>query len=76
MPNDGSLNGDGIQLLAGAGAALVWTPLLFDDGAPSGMTDVIGNPVPEPQIAVGAPFLFDNANGVAVTWTQTIDLGP
>jgi hypothetical protein len=70
LPNDGSLDGDGFQSLVGAGNGLIWTPRLFDSGSPSGVTDIIGNPVPETQIAVGEPFLFDNANATPVIWNQ------
>jgi hypothetical protein len=76
MPSDGTLDGDSVQLVAGAGNAITLTPVLFDSGSPTGFTDVGGNPVPEPVIPVATGFFFVNANAVQVPWHQDIDLGP
>ncbi len=42
------------------------------DDTSTGFTDRPGNPVPEPQVALGEGFYFHNASGHAITWTQVL----
>jgi hypothetical protein len=73
----GQLDGDAVQIPNIVGGNLVsYTLRLFDSSSGTGFTDVGGNPVPEPQIAVGSSFLFVNNNATPASWNQVVNVGP
>jgi len=63
---------DGDAILRAVGAITGFNPANFDSAAPSGFSDAGGNPIPEPTIAVGQGFFFDNLNAAPVTWQQVV----
>jgi hypothetical protein len=83
--SQGVLDGDEIQIpkLNVAGNLAGYTVYLFDsnpaDAAAlgqtyTGITDANGNFVTQPILPVGASFLFQNPNGVALNWTQVLNI--
>ncbi len=71
----GTIDGDGIQLMTRTptGAVQGFNTSSFDSTSTTGFSDALGNPIPEPQIAVGQGFFFDNLNATAVTWKQVLN---
>lgn len=74
----GSLDGCEVQTaVRNASGAIVGYQVSVYDSATAdtttGFTDRSFNPVPEPQIAVGQGFFFNNATAATVTWTQVLN---
>ncbi len=67
----GALDGDAI--LKAVGAISGFSPSGFDSSSPTGFSDSGGTPIPEPTIAVGQGFFFDNVNAAPATWTQVVN---
>jgi len=70
----GALDGDNILTVIRdvAGDVTGFNSTSFFSGSPTGFADIGGNTVPEPQIAVGQGFFFDNVNSTAVSWKQVL----
>ena len=66
--NTGQYDGDAILKWTGHG----WASANLDSASPTGFSDSGGTPIPEPSIAVGQGFFFDNVNASPVTWTQVV----
>jgi len=64
----GALDGDAI--LRAVGAISGFASSSFDSASPTGFSDSGGNPIPEPVIAVGQGFFFDNVAATPVSWQQ------
>jgi hypothetical protein len=76
LTNPGGVNdGDAVQTMVrtAGGAVKGFSPANFDSAAGTGFSDAGGNPIPEPQIAVGQGFFYDNVNAHTVTWTQILN---
>lgn len=71
----GALDGDAVELMVVNAQGFVrgFSPAYFDSTQTTGFADSGGSPVPEPQIAVGQGFAFDNALAAPVTWTQILN---
>jgi hypothetical protein len=71
----GVLDGDAVQTMVRnpSGSVKGFSSFNFDSAAGTGFSDSGGNPIPEPQIAVGQGFFFDNVNATTVTWKQVLN---
>jgi hypothetical protein len=67
----GAIDGDAV--LVAVGAISGYAASAFDSASGTGFSDQGGNPIPEPQIAVGQGFFFDNLNATPVTWKQVLN---
>ncbi len=70
--NPGTYDGDAAQILSGGKFGAVF----FDSTSSTGFSNSGGTPVPEPQIAVGQGFIFDNEVGPLsppITWSQVFN---
>jgi len=77
----GAIDGCEIQVptINAGGNVSGFTISVYDsltDDTTTGFTDRVGNPLPEPQIAVGQAFLFNNLSGSPIIWTQILNVGP
>jgi hypothetical protein len=67
----GALDGDAIKTAVGHISG--FASANFDSTSGTGFSDNSANPIPQPNIAVGQGFFFDNLNAAAVTWTQVLN---
>lgn len=73
--NAGALDGDDIQVPAtdASGNITSFKASYFFSGSATGFADSGGTTIPEPQIAVGQGFFFDNIASTPVTWKQVLN---
>ena|SRR5438128_5649567 len=50
-----------------------WVASYADSGSSTGWTDAGGGEVPEPTLAVGEGFFYENNSGAPITWTQILN---